>query len=392
MNNAARTRHDGRAGVRACLFGTYLESAQYSRPADLREALQELGYEVSMCRAPIRENTNRATHFANPFAILGRVSRILLGWVSLAWQFCRMPRQDLIVVAYPAHADVILARLLCSFRRTPIVMDAFIGLHDTIVQDRALVAPGSHAARLIRLLESLALRCADRILIDTLAQAQSLSSDYKLSLARFVPIPLGIDEAVWFPSPMPPAWGKLRVLFWGTFIPLHGIDTIVAAARALDTRGIPVEITLIGWGQTAPDIAASLLERPVACLQWQRALVAPEEIAASVRASDCTLGIFGTSAKAARVVPYKIYQAMACARPIVTSDTVAARTYLVDDENCVLVPPGDPEALADALARLQQDPALRTRLAESAGLSYREQMSHALMRERLRDCLRNLPS
>jgi glycosyltransferase involved in cell wall biosynthesis len=191
---------------------------------------------------------------------------------------------------------------------------------------------------------------------------------------------------------MPPAWGKLRVLFWGTFIPLHGIDTIVAAARALDTRGIPVEITLIGWGQTAPDIAASLLERPVACLQWQRALVAPEEIAASVRASDCTLGIFGTSAKAARVVPYKIYQAMACARPIVTSDTVAARTYLVDDENCVLVPPGDPEALADALARLQQDPALRTRLAESAGLSYREQMSHALMRERLRDCLRNLPS
>ncbi len=392
MNNAARTHHDGRAEVRACLFGTYLESAQYSRPTDLREVLQELGYQVSLCRAPIRENTNRATHFANPFAILGRLSRILLGWVSLAWQFCRMPRQDLIVVAYPAHADVIVARLLCGFRRTPIVMDAFIGLHDTIVQDRALVTPGSLVARLIRLLESLALRCADCILIDTISQAQTLSSDYKLPLARFVPIPLGIDESVWFPSPLPPARNKLRVLFWGTFIPLHGIDTIIGAARKLDRRRIPVEITLIGWGQTAPDIAASLLERPVACLQWRQILIAPEEIAAAVRASDCTLGIFGTSAKAARVVPYKIYQAMACARPIVTADTIAARAYLVDGENCVLVPPGDPEALADALARLQQDPARRTQLAEAAGLSYRKRMSHAIMRERLSDCLRNLPS
>ena len=75
-----------------------------------------------------------------------------------------------------------------------------------------------------------------------------------------------------------------------------------------------------------------------------------------------------------------------------TADTIAARAYLVDGENCVLVPPGDPEALADALARLQQDPARRTQLAEAAGLSYRKRMSHAIMRERLSDCLRNLPS
>jgi len=64
------------------------------------------------------------------------------------------------------------------------------------------------------------------------------------------------------------------------------------------------------------------------------------------------LGIFGTSAKAGRVIPNKVFQALACGAPVVTADTAAARELLRDGESALLVPPGDPEALAAAIRRV----------------------------------------
>jgi glycosyltransferase involved in cell wall biosynthesis len=82
--------------------------------------------------------------------------------------------------------------------------------------------------------------------------------------------------------------------------------------------------------------------------------------------------VFGTSEKARRVVPNKVYQAMAVGRPIVTGDTPGARELLSDGEDAVLVLPGDPEALAAALRRLADDGELRARLGANALRRFRE--------------------
>src|SRR6185437_8339843 len=50
----------------------------------------------------------------------------------------------------------------------------------------------------------------------------------------------------------------LQVLFYGQFIPLHGIGTIIEAARLL--RDAPIQWTLVGRGQEAPRIRAMLAE------------------------------------------------------------------------------------------------------------------------------------
>ena len=77
-----------------------------------------------------------------------------------------------------------------------------------------------------------------------------------------------------------------------------------------------------------------------------------------IQAAGCALGIFGTGAKAARVIPNKAFQAIACATPLITADTPAARELLTDGHDALLVPPGDPEALAAAVRRLAADRAL----------------------------------
>ena len=55
------------------------------------------------------------------------------------------------------------------------------------------------------------------------------------------------------------------------------------------------------------------------------------------------------------MIPNKAFQAIACATPLITADTPAARELLTDGHDALLVPPGDPVALAAAVRRLAGD-------------------------------------
>ena len=90
------------------------------------------------------------------------------------------------------------------------------------------------------------------------------------------------------------------------------------------------------------------------------------------------------------MVPNKVWQAMAVGRPVVTADTPAVREVLEDGRTAVLVPAGDPDALAEALARLVADAALRARLGEAARAVYLERGTPAAVAGRLAEALRPL--
>ena len=115
-----------------------------------------------------------------------------------------------------------------------------------------------------------------------------------------------------------------------------------------------------------------------------------ESLGAEVGRAAICLGVFGESAKAARVVPNKVWQAMAAARPVVTADTPAVRELLEHGRTALLVPAGDPDALAEALARLAGDGALRAHLGAAGRAVYLERGTPAAVAGRLSDALRPL--
>ncbi len=108
--------------------------------------------------------------------------------------------------------------------------------------------------------------------------------------------------------------------------------------------------------------------------------------------AGCALGIFGTSDKALRVIPNKAYQALACGTPLITGDTPAARELLTDGENALLVPPGDPAALAEAMRRVAADPELAKRLSNGGRAVYEARASEEVLGERWRTLLEALVS
>jgi glycosyltransferase involved in cell wall biosynthesis len=149
---------------------------------------------------------------------------------------------------------------------------------------------------------------------------------------------------------------RFEVLFFGKYIPLHGVETIIRAAKVLEPHS-RIRVTMLGTGQQraqADALAAELDLTAVRFVDW----VPYADLPAIIAAADLCLGIFGTGEKASRVVPNKAYQAIAAGCPLITADTPAARTGLLRDglTGAVLVPPGDASALASAILEIGQKP------------------------------------
>ena len=155
---------------------------------------------------------------------------------------------------------------------------------------------------------------------------------------------VGAEERLFQPGWQPSE--RFVVLFVGKLIPLQGVETILDAARAAPE----VEFRIVGSGQ----LEHLLNSRPsnVEHIPWLEYATLPGEI----RRAGCVLGIFGTTPKAARVIPNKAFHALACGAPLVTADTPAARELLTDGESALLVPPGDAAALATAVRRQPKKP------------------------------------
>ena len=87
-----------------------------------------------------------------------------------------------------------------------------------------------------------------------------------------------------------------------------------------------------------------------------------------------------------RIAPARL----ACGTPLVTAGTPGSRELLVDGESALLVPPGDPAALAAAVRRLATDPALRSRVAAGGLAAYQEHASEDVLGARWKALLEGL--
>jgi glycosyltransferase involved in cell wall biosynthesis len=283
----------------------------------------------------------------------------------------RVDDADAIVVGYPGHLDLVAARR--AARGRPVVFNPLVSLADTLVGDRGRFHSGSLAARALERVDRYAFRSADLVVADTAAHARFLS-DVRGSDDVAVCF-VGAEDRLFTPGWKPEA--PFTVLFVGKLIPLQGVDTILAAAR----EAPDIRFRIVGSGQLDPLLA----NRPtnVEHVSWVEYGRLPEEI----RRAGCALGIFGTTAKAQRVIPNKAFQALACGVPLVTADTPAARELLVHEESALLVPAGDPEALAAAVRRLAEDGGLAQRVADGGRAAYEAAASEPVLGARWRSLI-----
>lgn len=335
--------------ISVLFWGTYDKGKPRNRI--LIKGLQENGVCVQECHASIWEKTEDKSQITGLGRKLHFFVRLVASYPVLILRFLRIPRPDVVVVGYLGHLDVLVLWLFARYKRVPIVWDAFLSLYDTIVCDRKLLSRNNPVAILVYCWEWLACRAAQRIVLDTQAHADYFSQQYKIPSDKFAVVFVGVESENF------PVGSKNKksikdtdnsiVLFYGQFIRLHGIETIVRAARLL--AEVPIQFILVGDGQETKNIADMLEQYPSDNISWIKWIEYPE-LQLTIQKADICLGIFGESEKASRVIPNKVFQILHSGKPLVTRDSPAIRELLDPGMAGVyLVPAASPEALADAI-------------------------------------------
>ena len=368
MTASSRTR-------RLLVAGTFDPS--FARNRVVIALLERNGFDVTVIQRDLWGHERHTLVDAPKLRLLLRALRV---YPSLLWALARAPRPDAVVVLYPGYLDMPFIAAVSRVRRLPILFDTFISLHDTVVGDRRLRSPSSFIGRATRLADTLACKLATLVLVDTPEHARYFSDATGLPPDRFRVLWLGAQEDVFHPpaEPVPSIPGL--VVFHGTFIRLQGLDTIVRAAKLLEPSEVRVRI--IGDGQLRPEVESLVAELDARNVELPGRVPREEVVAEIVRGSLC-LGIFGTSEKALRVVPNKVFECLAVGRPVVTGDTPAIRSALTADVDVAVVPPGDPKALADAILELLSDPARLKELAARGHARYTSSYSETALAAQL---------
>jgi glycosyltransferase involved in cell wall biosynthesis len=353
--------------MRVLYYGTYERA--YPRNAQVISCLRGAGVHVRERHVPLWQS---ARHKFSPTArtlvrAVGAEARLALA---------SLPEADVVLVGYPGHLDMLTAKRIG--RRLPVVFNPLVSLEDTMVDDRRLVRRGSVLGRTLRLLDRAAFRRADLVVADTRAHAHYFRERFALPPDRVGVCYVGAEDRLFTPGDRGSA--AFHVLFVGKLIPLHGLETILAAAKLCPD----VEFRVVGSGQLDERLAS----RPPN-VRWE-AWVDYDRLPETYRAAGCALGVFGTSEKAARVIPNKAFQALATATPLITAGTDAARELLADGRDALLVPPGNAEALAHAVRRLAVDPGLRNDLGMRGRATYEAHASEATLGRRWRGLLEDL--
>ena len=336
--------------MRIVLWGTY--DSGKPRTRIMQDGLRRNNASIISCHSDVWAGIDDKTSITG----FGRRIIILLKWLSrypgLLYRYLRLPDHDAVIVGYLGHLDVLILKPFALLRGKPVIWDAFLSLYSTIVEDRKLVSRWNPLAIALYIWEWLACRAADRIILDTASHAEYFIHTFGIKKNCITAIFVGAEDTAFkcAATAVAPSKPSTTVLFYGQYIPLHGITTIIEAARL--TRNDTIDWILVGTGQESEHIKTMIDTGPdcrITRIEW----IPYEQLCEWIQKADICLGIFGTSDKAARVIPNKVFQILLCGKPLITRDSDAIRELLSPAmPGVMLVPADDPVALADAVKAL----------------------------------------
>lgn len=284
---------------------------------------------------------------------------------------------DLVCTGFYGHLITLPVGL---FSRKNLLFDAFVSTYDTLVEDRREFAPDSFMARLARQLDITVCHIARHILLDTQTHADYFSTEFGISRDKLSALFVGCDDQLFYPNPEIPE-NSQQILYYSSYLPLHGVDTVLRAAKLLENRA---QFRLIGDGNEfshVKELAHSIQVKNIEFVPTVPLEDLPREIA---KATVCLGGHFGASPKAARVIAGKTFQCLAMGKATIVGENPANHELLTHGKDAWFCSMSDPEALAQSIELLLDNPGLRTSIGHQARITFLEQASTPILQAKLR--------
>ncbi len=297
-------------------------------------------------------------------------------------------RCDVILVTSPPLFLGVTGWLLGVLKGAPFVLD----IRDYWPQAAIALGQlkGRRAIALAEGLERFLYRRASRIAAVTPSTVRMMA-ERGVPRSRIVLIPNGADTERFTPGP-PHAGGRggdrRTVLYSGTHGLIHGMRVILDAAEAL--KGDPsVRFVLVGDGAEKDALVREAADRGLSNIVFHPSQQ-PEQLAETIRSADVCLATMSGGEFSGTAVPVKMFDYMACARPVVAAVAGDAKEIMEASGGGIVVAPGDGNGLAGALRTLLADAELSERLGH-AGYDYvRHEYSRAALAARTEAALREV--
>ena len=333
------------------LWGTY--DIGKPRVRNLISALKRLDPDIASSHFNLWAGVEDKSQIrANVFISI--LARLIICYPWLIYQYCRLPSHKVVVTPYPSVLDSLVIWPFAKLRGAKLCCDLFLSLYDTAVVDRKIFKGPSLFAWLLYQLERQMLRLTDFVLTDTESQKAYLCRLYPIDPKKVHVVWVGAEDGFTKQPPQvqPSSVDVSTVLFYGQFIPLHGLANLVEAIRQIEASGRKdVLFHIVGRGQQSEEIDKLIEAMGLESIR-RTAWVDYAELPALVASADVCLGIFPDEGKGSRVIPNKLFQIMAVGRPVVTADTPGIREILQPGPGIRLTAAGDPADIAKKILDL----------------------------------------
>jgi colanic acid biosynthesis glycosyl transferase WcaI len=281
--------------------------------------------------------------------------------VSAALRGMLLRRPDVIIATSPQLLVGLSGWWLGLVKRRPVVFEVRDIWPDAILAS-GVSREGSRLARTLRRVSDFLHRRCDHIVVVTPAFRDELVSKWAVPPGKISIIQNGVETELFTPEAdrtseqtslgLPEGF---LVSYIGTIGFAHGLDTLVEAARLTRPEHPDIQYLIVGEGADKARLAALVAKEDLQNVHLLPALPR-ERIPALLRATDVCLVLLRRSPVFETVIPTKMLEFMACARPIVIGVDGQARHIVEEAGAGVFVEPEDGAALADAVIALREDP------------------------------------
>ncbi|MEQ9408312.1 MAG: glycosyltransferase [Fuerstiella sp.] len=327
---------------------------QYSRDRIIRDAFHGLNWVIQDFRPAV--------------SLLGDVEASLR----------RLPTPDLVWVPCFRQRDAEAAQRWAKKRSVPLIFDPLISAYDKQVFERQKFSSDSRAAQRLLTRERRLFQNSTRLIADTGCHAQYFQQTHHVDSQRVDVIPVSAEEQLFVPQPPKAVSEPVHVMFYGSFIGLQGPQFIAEAARQVPE----LRWTFIGSGPLLSECQTILKNCDHATFVPR---VPYDALPDRIGRADILLGVFGNSDKAGRVIPNKVYQALACGRPVITQSSSAypsaMRRLSAVESGVTWVAPGQPQQIADAVRQLAANAHALPKIGRAARGAYNRWLNNDMVRE-----------
>jgi glycosyltransferase involved in cell wall biosynthesis len=293
---------------------------------------------------------------------------------SLVGGLGRTLRPDVLVASGPPYFSQFSGALLAAWHRVPLVLDVRDLWPDYLVEMGTI-----RARPLVR-----AMYASERWLLGRAKAVVVVTPSFRARLVeKGVPaeamtvVPNGVDVARFYPDDEPPPIPALArrtpeeriVGYLGTFGAGQGLHAVLDAARALRGDGVPTRVVLVGDGSERAGLEERLRDAPIEGVSIHPP-IPRDHVRAFYNACDAVLVPHASLPILGDTVPSKIFEIMACARPLVAALRGEGARLIAESGGGELATPGDGASIADAVRRLFARSAAERAVMGTSGRAY----------------------